>query len=118
MATEGPTPNRRTRYEGSRHEVAGDLIAKALKDVDFRKQLVNNPKATIARELGINIPSGVNIHIHQETSTEFHLVLPPFEQPDELTDAELETVAGGLFKNTCSECQPAPVPRAVGGVRG
>ena len=90
-------------------ELEERLIAKACKDEKFRTDLTNDPKGTIARELQINIPDSIKIHIHQETATEFHLVLPALTPPEELTDVELQDVVGATDGSAC---------RCVGGVRG
>ena len=74
------------------------LIAKAMKDEAFRQEVLSNPKAAIERTLGISVPAGVTIAVHQDTPTTLHLVLPrqaPSAAGVELSDAELEQVAGG-----------------------
>ena len=74
------------------------LIAKAVKDETFRQEVLSNPKAAIERTLGISVPAGVTIAVHQDTPTTLHLVLPrqaPSAAGVELSDAELEQAAGG-----------------------
>jgi len=80
------------------------IIAKAMKDEAFRQELLNNPKAAIERTLGISIPAGVTIAVHQETPTTFHLVLPVKATSPawaELSDAELEQATGGTTSDPC-----------------
>ena len=75
------------------------LIAKAMKDETFRQELLSNPQAAIERALGISVPAGVTIVVHQDTPTTLHLVLPvPASSAAgaELSDAELEQATGGL----------------------
>ncbi len=79
------------------------IIAKAMKEETFRQELLSNPKAAIERALGITIPQGVTIAVHQDTPTAVHLVLPVRalgKGGEELSDAELEQVTGGLW---CAE---------------
>ena len=73
------------------------IIARAMKDEAFRQSLLSNPKAAIEGELGITVPAGVTIAVHQDTPTTLHLVLP-MRAPEggaELSDAELEQATGG-----------------------
>ncbi len=76
------------------------IIAKAMKEETFRQELLRNPKAAIERELGISVPPGVTIAMHQDTPTTLHLVLPrraPSAAEAELSDAELEQATGGVW---------------------
>jgi len=80
------------------------LIAKAMKDETFRQELLSNPKVAIERTLGISIPAGVTIAVHQDTPTTFHLVLPVKATSPawtELSDAELEQATGGATGGYC-----------------
>jgi len=79
-------------------ELMPAIIAKASKDEAFREQLLNDPKAALERALGITFPQEVTIHVHEDTPTTLHLVLLVNSQegkPRDLSDAELERVAGG-----------------------
>jgi hypothetical protein len=86
------------------------IIAQAMKDKVFRQQLLSSPVAVLERELGISLPEGVNIQVHEETSTTLHLVLPrnpllPKNQhlavtSDTASDVELEQAATGRPENT------------------
>jgi hypothetical protein len=74
------------------------LIEKAMKDEQFRENLLLNPKSIIEQELGIVIPDQMKIHVLEETVDSLYLVLPAGETPagsDELTESELESVSGG-----------------------
>ena len=76
------------------------LIAKGMKDEAFRQEVLSNPKAAIERTLGISVPAGVTIAVHQDTPTTLHLVLPrqvPSAAGVELSDAELEQATGGYM---------------------
>ncbi len=82
----------------SQQTLEEQIIAKAMKDEAFRQEVLSNPKAAIERALGISVPAGVTIAVHQDTPTTLHLVLPrraPSPAWAELSDAELEQATGG-----------------------
>ena len=76
----------------STKEMHARIARKATADAGFRARLLNNPKETIERELGVDIPASLSIEVHEESDTTAHLVLPP---DSKLSERELETVAGG-----------------------
>ncbi len=53
-----------------------DLIKRAWKDAEFKHMLLNDPRATIEAALGVTLPAGLNLYIHEQTPTELHLILP------------------------------------------
>ena len=73
-------------------ELKTKILSKAAEDGDFRTQLIADPKAAISTELGTTIPEGFDVAVHEDSATLAHLVLPP---SPELTEVELEMVAGG-----------------------
>ena len=76
-------------------ELKTQILNKAAEDNDFRALLIADPKAAIASEVGTAIPDGFDVVVHEDSATTAHLVLPPSPA---LTEAELETVAGGHHK--------------------
>ena len=74
------------------------IVSKAVTDPKFRRQLLENPKAAIEQELGIHLPPGVNIQVHENSGAVIHVVLPGPEIAIEqgLSERELDTVAGGF----------------------
>lgn len=76
------------------------IITKAMKDMAFRQQLLSNPKAVLERELGVTLPAGLNIEVHEDTFDTVHLLLPMPRRDleadlQDLSDEELEAVGGG-----------------------
>jgi len=83
----------------SRKDVREALVRTALKDEAFRESLVANPKLAVERALGTKLPEDMQVVVLQETDEKMFIVLPmqlPFETGD-LTDAELEEIAGGFL---------------------
>ena len=89
----------------------GQIIAKAWSDENFKHQLVANPAAVLKAE-GVEIPAGVAVRVMENTATVFHLVLPPKPTTGELSDEQLENVAGGFSKcgirEFCCDTPSAP----------
>jgi hypothetical protein len=84
---------------GSRAEMKRRLIERSLEDDAFRQRLLEDPKAAIEQELGTPLPAEVQIRAVEETPDTIYLVLPPATSPTgrggEISDQELESVAGG-----------------------
>jgi hypothetical protein len=62
--------------ETSRFAAEAHLIAKANKDKAFRRRLLKNPKATIAKELKVKFASGAQVTVIEETPKTWHMVIP------------------------------------------
>jgi hypothetical protein len=69
------------------------VIAKAWGDDAFRAQLLADPTTVLGGE-GINAPEGKTFAIVEDTDDVVHVVLPA--RPTELSDDELDSVAGGM----------------------
>ena len=72
-------------------ELKTKILSKAAEDGDFRTRLLTDPRAAISAELGMTIPEGFDVAVHEDSGTTAHLVLPPSPK---LTEAELAAVAG------------------------
>ena len=93
---------------GGREEMERRIVQRSLEDDAFRQQLLEDPKGTVERELGTPLPEGVEVRAVEETADTVFLVLPstsPLGEGVELSDSELESVAGGdwVATNTCGE---------------
>ncbi len=53
------------------------LLSRAGEDSAFRARLLANPNDAIEREFGLTLAEGHEIHVHEETDTATHIVLPP-----------------------------------------
>jgi hypothetical protein len=83
---------------GGRTEVERRLVERSLQDEDFRQRLLDDPRGTLEQELGRGLPEGVEVRAVEESADTIYLVLPSASrvgQVGEVTDRELEAVAGG-----------------------
>jgi len=67
---------------------------KASGDEEFRLALLNDPIATLEKEFGVKFPKKIKVNVHVESSNVLNLIIPA-ANTDELTDDQLEDVAGG-----------------------
>jgi len=74
------------------------LAARARGDAGFKRRLLADPAAALA-EQGLQLPPGVAVRVHESTPTLIHLALPP-RPSDELSDEQLDAVAGGDTAST------------------
>ena len=76
----------------SRREIERYLIARALRDDEFRQSLVSDPRAALEAELSrlqldIKLPRNLNVKVLRETPDTLYLILPPdFVAPQEDTE--------------------------------
>jgi hypothetical protein len=89
---------------GGRAEMERKLIQRSLEDSSFRQRLLADPKGTMEHELGTQLPESIEVRVVEESAEIIYLVLPSRSadmQGGELSDQELEAVAGGLS----ADCQ-------------
>ena len=70
-----------------------DIVARYYGDSEFADKLETSPSATLKAE-GLELPEGVEIKLHKNSSSEFHLVLPP-DPTSELSEGSLKNVTAG-----------------------
>lgn len=71
------------------------VIDRAQKDPAYRKLLSSNPREAVKSEIGVELPSGLDIQVVQETAQKIYLVLPPEPVEGALSDDQLESLSGG-----------------------
>ena len=76
-------------------EMRNRLIDKATEDDAFRARLMADPKAAVEAEIGVAVPAGFMLEVHEDTENVSHLVLPPPTDAT-LSEADLEQVSGGI----------------------
>lgn len=70
-------------------ELLDRLVAKALEDDEYRRRLIDDPKAVL-REEGLTVPDEVTVEIHQNTKDRLHLVLPSDSEREKLEIEEID----------------------------
>jgi hypothetical protein len=75
-------------------ERLGEVLSRSAVDMEFRKQLVADPRAALSAHFGKEIPETVNIRFLDTQGTPT-VVLPELGTA-ELSEADLENVAGGI----------------------
>ena len=78
---------------GTMSELREHLVEKAAMDETFHARLLSDPKAAVEEELGLTIPAGFTLKVHEDGPDTSHLVLPPIAALDE---SDLEQAAGGM----------------------
>jgi hypothetical protein len=85
-----------TAPPSTRRELETALIEKCWKDPDFKKQVISDPKGMLEGHIGQKLPAPLKIFIHEEDAHTVHFSIPPAPSNlTELSDEELEKVAGG-----------------------
>lgn len=78
-------------------KVKEEVAAQCVQDADFRAALLKNPKAALAEEYGLE-PSffaKFNVRVVAEEPNELVITIPAAAAEGELSDDQLEAVAGG-----------------------
>lgn len=86
-------------YIGKRIEREQQLLSRVLSDPDIRTELRENPKATLESIYGVSFPDGTDVRVLEEGIGSHYVVLPASlgAGGEELSDEQLEAVAGGWF---------------------
>ena len=83
--------------EISRDQISAAIAEKAWKDEAFHKEVLANPNKAYEQYLGRPVPAGMTIKVVEDTPNTVHFVIPAKPaNAGELSDSELENVAGGL----------------------
>jgi hypothetical protein len=79
-------------------QTLAELMKRASTDAEFRSLALRDAKAAIAKISSAPLPPGLQVRFVDNEGANRTFVLPDLTPPqDELSEAELEQVAGGLF---------------------
>jgi len=83
----------------TRRDLETKIIVKAWEDEAFRTRFLAEPKAMFEERLGVKLPETLTITAHAEDAEHLHFVIPakPDIDFDELSDEDLEKIAGGTL---------------------
>ena len=84
-------------------KLIGDIIQKAWDDASFKERLIKTPVQALEEELGVKIelPEGkILVVVDQSAENKIHINIPPVRKDEELTEDQLEAVAGGTNRSS------------------
>lgn len=80
------------------NEALNAVFAKAATDKAFRSLVLENPNEAVRQAAGVEIPAGFTVRFVENDGVDATFVLPDFIGDSELSDEQLEAVAGGKKK--------------------
>jgi hypothetical protein len=104
----------------SRREIQEKIVALAWKDEAFRRSFVADPKAAFERKLKTKLPPDLKITAHEEDDNHLYFVIPanPKVNVGELSDEDLEKIAGGVDAVTTVVISIGVIAAAAGSAIG
>ena len=98
-----PTANTWTRGQ-----LWDKIVEQAAKNPKYMQQLKADPRGLMEKQLGTSIAKNVNIKVVEEANDTYYIVLPAMtKEGAELSDADLEKVAGGGTVKGNASCNNA-----------
>jgi hypothetical protein len=97
----------------TRHDLEAKIVKRSWEDEAFRKEFTSDPTGTAVKYLKVTAAELPKIVVHEEAAGTWHIVLPAKPAgTDELSEGELEKVAGGVMDPVVITIVPKPT--AVG----
>ena len=82
-----------------------DLLSRfAVENPKYREALINDPKMVLEKQLGSSL-GNLQVKSVIETPDTMYVVVPYVQKEGELSDADLENVAGGMLNNLLAKCE-------------
>lgn len=79
------------------------LVAKAWADDELKQRLLTEPSAVL-EEHGIEVPSGIELRVVEDTDEIYHLVLPASPAGDLLDEELTSSIGFDSFSGGCGGC--------------
>ena len=90
----------------TRGEMQDLLIKFSSENPEYRTALVADPGKIIVDQFGVDVPDGISFKVLEESADTVYVVLPHVvASGDELSDADLEAVAGGGTTVKSAKCE-------------
>ena len=90
-----------TEGKMTRRDIEAKIISQAWADAGYKDVLLADPKAAIEKECGGKLPEGVEVKALEEDEETVYLVIPRNPSREDLSDEQLEQVAGGSRDELC-----------------
>jgi hypothetical protein len=89
--------NQEEILKSPKFQMKAALIRKCSEEPEFRAKVLADPKGMLEEALGQKIPEDISIFVHEEDLHTLHFAIPPTREnlKKELTDEQLEQIAGG-----------------------
>ncbi len=93
------SPNQFHLMLGAKGYVAeiDSMLDRAVNDTEFKAQLLDDPISTVESAIGEKLPAGVEVFVHEKKPGRVFLFLDSTGAGGELSEQELDAVAGGRF---------------------
>lgn len=99
----------------STNAAIGKLIKKAWSDASFKQRLLSDPKPAIADASGIELPASLKVRVHEDKPGLKNLIVPVNPNSEDLSDADLEAIAGGALSKGVQTATGCGIAGAVTG---
>ncbi len=87
--------------EVTRGEINDIISGFASKNAEYRDAVKQDAKAVLSKQMGRELPDWLNVQVVEESADTIYLVIPHVpEEGEELSDSDLESVAGGKGETT------------------
>ena len=92
-------PNTDWSEEQIQHSLQ-EVLRRASADADFRQLCLTSPQAAVKAATGRDLPEGFDLQLVDNRGANLTVVLPDLTASTELSDSDLENIAGGAVKTT------------------